>query len=84
MHKRPEHKESFSEEQLRVKHAIKTLRILQEYDMNTFAKALGITRKKLEDLETTRTTYGCYVTWDVACAISDVLGVTLDRLRDGG
>lgn len=81
--KSPYHKKAFSEEQLNLKAAIRQLRLNQGYKVDEFAESIGVTRKKFEDMETTQLTYGCYISWDMACACSDVLGVTLDRLREG-
>lgn len=79
--KKPYHKEAFSQEQISLKTSIKRIRKEQGYNMAEFARAIGISRKQLEDLESTRTTYGCYVSWDAACNCADVFGVTLDNLR---
>ena len=75
-----EGKKKFSEGQINLKTNIRLTRLEQGYTIAEFAKAIGVGRKKYEDIEALRA-YGCFVSWDVVCACSDVLGVTLDSLR---
>ena len=70
----------FSEVQLNLKRNMRKARQVQGYTVEGFAKALGVTRKKYEDMETLRD-YGCYVSWDAACKCSDILGIPLEELR---
>ena len=70
----------FSAEQINIKTNIRLARLEQGYTVGEFAEAVGIHRKKYEDLEAVRS-YGCYVDWDTACKCADVLGLSLDQLR---
>ena len=54
------HGDKFGPATIAAKTRIKAERIVQGYDMNHFAAMLGISRKKLEDIEATRN-YGCFL-----------------------
>lgn len=79
--KLPHHKDGFSKEQVGLKLAVRRLRTKAGYGVGEFAKTIGVSRKKYEDMETLQTTYGCYISWDMACICADTLGVGLDKLR---
>ena len=73
----------FSSRQLILKRNLRYCRQYKGYSVGAFAKAIGVSRKKYEDIEAIRN-YGCYVSWDVACVCAEVLDVSLDWLAEGG
>ena len=71
--------EKFSTDVTNIKTNIKAARIAAGLPMLVFAKRVGLSRKQLEDLETTRN-YGSFIGIDVLCRCSDALDVTLDGM----
>tara|TARA_R110000772_G_C13310282_1_gene440304 strand:+ start:36019 stop:36246 length:228 start_codon:yes stop_codon:yes gene_type:complete len=57
---------------IETKKLIKAVRIQEGYNMNEFAEKVGISRKKLEDIEAVRD-YGCFLDLDMLKRISDAL-----------
>lgn len=59
------------------KNQLRRLRRQQKWTIEEGAKRLGLTRKQLEDLETTKD-YGCHVKWQHIYNASRVFGVSPD------
>tara|TARA_R100000951_G_scaffold96780_1_gene86198 strand:- start:89 stop:337 length:249 start_codon:yes stop_codon:yes gene_type:complete len=73
--------DKFGDATIRAKQRIKSERIVQGYDMNHFAVVLGISRKKLEDIEATRN-YGCYLDFELVVDIAEQLNVGVEFFID--
>ena len=71
------HEGKFSPATLVAKRRLKVARIAAGLDMNEAAKALGISRKKLEDTETVRN-YGRFLDWDFMLSAAIVYKVRID------
>lgn len=58
---------------------IKRMREESGMTVYEFGKAIGVSSKKVEDIETL-CDYGCFLSLDVAAKISDHFGITIDDL----
>jgi len=65
--------------QIGIKGVLKSERIQQGIKMTLFAKAVGISRKQLEDFETTRD-YGSHYSVEMLVDSCDELGLTVDSV----
>jgi len=70
-----------NEVEARAKHNLKQARLDLGINMNEAAEYLKCTRKKLEDIETTRN-YGCHLDYMFLLKASEVYGMTIDSLQD--
>lgn len=69
----------FSPLTIRVKEHIRRLRLDAGYSMIEGSNLLGVSRKQLEDIETTRD-YGCHLELELLAKIMLVYKVSLDAL----
>jgi transcriptional regulator with XRE-family HTH domain len=69
----------FSPLTIRVKEHIRRLRLDAGYSMIEGSNLLGVSRKQLEDIETTRD-YGCHLELELLAKIMLVYKVSLDEL----
>jgi transcriptional regulator with XRE-family HTH domain len=69
----------FSPLTIRVKEHIRRLRLDAGYSMTEGSNLLGVSRKQLEDIETTRD-YGCHLEIELLAKIKVVYSVSLDQL----
>lgn len=69
----------FSPLTIRVKGHIRRLRLDAGYSMTEGSNLLGVSRKQLEDIETTRD-YGCHIDLELLAKIKVVYKVSLDEL----
>ena len=67
----------FSPYMLMLKAKIRHVRLAAGYSMNKGAEVLGVSRKKLEDIETIRD-YGCHIDVEVLGRASQVYGERFD------
>lgn len=77
----------FSPLTIRVKEHIRRLRLEAGYSMTEGSNLLGVSRKQLEDIETTRD-YGCHIELELLGKIKVIYKVSVDDLlgdlpRDG-
>ena len=71
--------QKFSEGERRAKLLIKEARLRAGYNMNEFSEMVGISRKSLEDLETTRD-YGCHIDFQILERINGVLKLDFNAM----
>lgn len=69
----------FSPLTIRVKEHIRRLRLDAGYSMTEGSNLLGVSRKQLEDIETTRD-YGCHIELELLAKIRVIYKVSLDDL----
>ncbi len=69
----------FSPLTIRVKEHIRRLRLDAGYSMIEGSNLLGVSRKQLEDIETTRD-YGCHLELELLAKIMLIYKVSLDEL----
>ncbi|MEX0618235.1 MAG: helix-turn-helix transcriptional regulator [Pseudohongiellaceae bacterium] len=69
----------FSPITVTVKKNIRKLRLDAGYSMNEGARLLGVSRKQLEDIETTRN-YGCHLDLELIAKVKVIYRVSLDDL----
>ena len=69
----------FSPLTIRVKEHIRRLRLDAGYSMTEGSNLLGVSRKQLEDIETTRD-YGCHIELELLAKIKVVYKVSIDGL----
>lgn len=69
----------FSPLTIRVKEHIRRLRLDAGYSMTEGSNLLGVSRKQLEDIETTRD-YGCHIELELLAKIKVIYKVSLDSL----
>jgi transcriptional regulator with XRE-family HTH domain len=74
--------DKFGPATIAAKTRIKAERIVQGYDMNYFAALLGISRKKLEDIEATRN-YGCFLDLEMMNDIAFALNEDINFFVEG-
>jgi transcriptional regulator with XRE-family HTH domain len=74
-----EQQKKFSPVTIRVKGQIRRLRLLAGYSMAEGARLLGVSRKQLEDIETSRD-YGCHLDLELLAKVKLVYSVSLDDL----
>ena len=72
-------KPKFSALTIQVKQRIRRLRLIAGYSMSDGAKLLGISRKQLEDIETTRD-YGCHLELELLAKVKMIYQVSIDEL----
>ncbi len=71
--------QKFSKETQLAKKNIRLLRLAAGIKVNEGARLLGVSRKQLEDIETTRN-YGCYLSLDLLVKVSQQYGVSVEFL----
>src|SRR5690606_7335981 len=71
--------QKFSPLTIRVKGQIRRLRLLAGYSMAEGSRLLGVSRKQLEDIETTRD-YGCHLEVELLAKIKVIYNVSIDDL----
>ena len=71
--------EKFSQETQLAKRNIRLLRILAGNSVSVGAKLLDLSRKQMEDIETTRN-YGCYLSLDLLVSVCEKYDATLEWL----
>lgn len=69
----------FSPLTIRVKEHIRRLRLDAGYSMTEGSNLLGVSRKQLEDIETTRD-YGCHIELELLAKIKVIYKVSIDDL----
>lgn len=69
----------FSPLTIRIKEQVRRLRLDAGYSMTEGSKLLGVSRKQLEDIETTRD-YGCHLEIELLAKVKVVYKVSLDQL----
>ena len=69
----------FSPLSIHVKERIRRLRLDAGYSMTEGSKLLGVSRKQLEDIETSRD-YGCHLELELLAKIRVIYKVSLDEL----
>jgi transcriptional regulator with XRE-family HTH domain len=69
----------FSPLTIRIKGQIRRLRLLAGNSMAEGSRLLGVSRKQLEDIETTRD-YGCHLEIELLAKVKVVYNVSLDSL----
>jgi len=69
----------FSPLTIRVKEHVRRLRLDAGYSMTEGSNLLGVSRKQLEDIETTRD-YGCHLELELLAKIKLIYKVSLDDL----
>ena len=69
----------FSPLTIKVKEQIRRLRLDAGYSMTEGSNLLGVSRKQLEDIETTRD-YGCHIELELLAKIKVIYKVSLDDL----
>ncbi len=69
----------FSPLTIRIKEQVRRLRLLAGYSMAEGSRLLGVSRKQLEDIETTRD-YGCHLEIELLAKVKVVYNVSLDTL----
>ncbi len=69
----------FSPITLTVKKNIRRMRLAKGYAMNEGARLLSVSRKQLEDIETSRN-YGCHLDLELLARIKVIYEVSLDEL----
>jgi len=69
----------FSPLTIRIKEQIRRLRLNAGYSMTEGSNILGVSRKQLEDIETTRD-YGCHLEIELLAKIKVVYNVSVDQL----
>lgn len=69
----------FSPLTIRVKEHIRRLRLSAGYSMTEGSNLLGVSRKQLEDIETTRD-YGCHIELELLAKIKVIYKVSIDEL----
>jgi len=75
----PDQQDKFSPLTIRIKEQIRRLRLLAGYSMTEGSTLLGVSRKQLEDIETTRD-YGCHLEIELLARIKVAYNVSLDDL----
>lgn len=75
----PDQQDKFSPLTIRVKEHIRRLRLLAGHSMTEGSALLGVSRKQLEDIETTRD-YGCHLEVELLAKVKVVYKVSLDEL----
>jgi len=65
--------------QLHIKRRLRCARIEAGFLMAPFSKVMGITRKQLEDLETTRN-YGCFWSIEKLWLATQILNLSIDEV----
>ena len=75
----PDQQDKFSPLTIRVKQQIRRLRLLAGHSMTEGSALLGVSRKQLEDIETTRD-YGCHLEVELLAKVKLVYKVSLDEL----
>lgn len=71
--------QKFSPLTIRIKEQVRRLRLLAGYSMAEGSRLLGVSRKQLEDIETTRD-YGCHLEVELLAKIKVIYKVSLDDL----
>lgn len=69
----------FSPLTIRVKEHIRRLRLAAGHSMTEGSNLLGVSRKQLEDIETTRD-YGCHIELELLAKIKVIYSVSIDSL----
>ena len=69
----------FSPLTIRIKEQVRRLRLLAGHSMAEGSRLLGVSRKQLEDIETTRD-YGCHLEIELLAKVKVVYNVSLDAL----
>lgn len=69
----------FSPLTMRVKQRIRQLRLIAGYSMTEGARLLSISRKQLEDIETTRD-YGCRIDLEILAKVKVIYQSSLDDI----
>lgn len=69
----------FSPLTIRIKEQVRRLRLLAGYSMGEGSRLLGVSRKQLEDIETTRD-YGCHLEIELLAKVKVVYNVSIDTL----
>ncbi len=71
--------QKFSPLTIRVKEHVRRLRLVAGYSMAEGSRLLGVSRKQLEDIETTRD-YGCHLEIELLAKIKVIYNVSIDEL----
>lgn len=69
----------FSPLTIRIKGQVRRQRLLAGYSMSEGSRLLGVSRKQLEDIETTRD-YGCHLEIELLAKVKVVYNVSIDTL----
>lgn len=75
----PDQQDKFSPLTIRIKEQIRRLRLLAGHSMTQGSALLGVSRKQLEDIETTRD-YGCHLEIELLAKVKVVYKVSIDDL----
>ena len=75
----PDQQDKFSPLTIRIKEQVRRLRLLAGHSMTEGSALLGVSRKQLEDIETTRD-YGCHLEIELLAKVKVVYKVSLDEL----
>lgn len=71
--------QKFSPLTIHIKGQVRRLRLMAGYSMSEGSRLLGVSRKQLEDIETTRD-YGCHLEIELLAKIKVIYNVSLDDL----
>ena len=75
----PHRQAKFSPLTIRIKEQIRLLRRLAGHSMSEGSALLGVSRKQLEDIETSRN-YGCHLEIELLAKVKVVYKVSIDEL----